>query len=115
MFAGATVPRTSQYGAAPGTTLADWMVTGASVTPVRSRPGTSAQSIAGGTAGRFASPSAVTRWAAAPGAGSTLAATSRQAVAARRRRGLVRTIGTSRCGRGCTTMPSSHRSPGGSR
>ena len=62
MFAGAIVPRTSQYGAGAPVVLtaAAVIVTGASVTPDRSRPVTAAQSITGATAGSTARPSAPT-------------------------------------------------------
>src|SRR3712207_3352125 len=82
VLAGPMVPRTAQYGAgAPAvSTVADWMVTGASVTPVRSRLTTAAQSMTGMMAGRSASPPAafasecgrLTVRAAAPHAAATI-------------------------------------------
>src|SRR5947207_13792389 len=81
VLAGAMLPRTRQYGVgetgdAPvpaGTIVADVMVTGTSVTPVRSSWATAAQSITGGMPGRFASPEAAF---ALPLAVTTTAATA---------------------------------------
>jgi len=58
VFAGAIVPRTSQYGAAvlAVTSIADVIVTGASVAWLRSSPVTAEQSITGVSAGSTANP-----------------------------------------------------------